>query len=72
MFFDPKGKEVFRIDSVVQFFRLAGALRYVSETAYLQQPVFQYWKYGVNSEEREQFAGKSIDRLIAPPVTAPE
>ena len=62
VFFDPGGKEIFRIDSVVQFFRLAGALRYVTETAYLRQPVFQYWKYRVNPEEQALFKDRPRGR----------
>lgn len=41
--FDERGKEVFRVDSVVQFFRLANVLRYVADKAYLKYPLFQLW-----------------------------
>lgn len=64
VFFDAAGKEIMRIDSVVQFFRLAGVLRYVSEKAYLEYPLFQQWKYAHAKEEREAFASKP--RLRAP------
>ncbi len=41
--FDERGKEVFRVDSVVQFFRLTNVLRYVADKAYLKYPLFQLW-----------------------------
>ncbi len=41
--FDERGKEVFRVDSVVQFSRLGNVLRYVADKAYLKQPLFQLW-----------------------------
>jgi thioredoxin-related protein len=53
IFFDGRGQEVFRIDSVVQFFRLAGVLRYVAEGAYDDYPVFQHWKFAL-SEPKDQ------------------
>jgi thioredoxin-related protein len=58
IFFDTQGVEIFRIDSVVQFFRLAGVLRYVAEKAYQENPVFQHWKFAHNKSERAAFAGK--------------
>ncbi|MEA3413362.1 MAG: thioredoxin fold domain-containing protein [Pseudomonadota bacterium] len=58
IFFDLDGKEVFRVDSIVQFFRLAGVLRYVADRAYREHPVFQHWKYAINREELQAFPGK--------------
>ncbi len=49
--FDEHGKEVFRVDSVVQFFRLANVLRYVADKAYLKYPLFQLWNRDHASEE---------------------
>lgn len=49
--FDERGKEVFRIDSVVQFFRLANVLRYVADKAYLKYPLFQLWNKDNAGEE---------------------
>ncbi len=49
--FDERGKEVFRVDSVVQFFRLANVLRYVADKAYLKYPLFQLWNRDHSSEE---------------------
>jgi thioredoxin-related protein len=59
IFFDIYGREIFRIDSVVQFFRLAGVLRYVAEKAYESHPNFQQWKFAINKEENETFSGKA-------------
>jgi len=58
IFFDIRGQEIFRIDSVVQFFRLAGVLRYVAEKAYQEHPVFQHWKFALNQKEQEAFSRK--------------
>jgi len=49
--FDERGKEVFRVDSVVQFFRLANVLRYVADKAYLKYPLFQLWNRDHADEE---------------------
>lgn len=49
--FDERGKEVFRVDSVVQFFRLANVLRYVADKAYLKYPLFQQWNRDHAAEE---------------------
>jgi thioredoxin-related protein len=51
LLFDERGKEVFRVDSVVQFFRLANVLRYVADKAYLKYPLFQLWNRDHASEE---------------------
>jgi thioredoxin-related protein len=49
--FDERGKEVFRVDSVVQFSRLANVLRYVADKAYLEYPLFQLWSREHANEE---------------------
>jgi thioredoxin-related protein len=49
--FDERGKEVFRVDSVVQFSRLANVLRYVADKAYLKYPLFQLWSRDHANEE---------------------
>jgi thioredoxin-related protein len=59
IFFDARGQEIFRIDSVIQFFRLAGVLRYVAEKAYQENPVFQHWKFAQNKSEQEAFSEKA-------------
>jgi thioredoxin-related protein len=51
LFFDERGQEVFRIESVVQFYRLASVLRYVADKAYLQYPLFQLWNRDHGREE---------------------
>ena len=44
MFFDEKGNEVVRIDSVVWFYRLRNVLDYVLDKGYLKYPTFQQWR----------------------------
>ncbi len=44
LFFDEQGREVLRLDSVAQFYRLHGVLTYVLEKAYQEEPVFQRWR----------------------------
>ena len=62
LFFDEKGQEIMRIDSVVQFFRLAGVLRYIAEKGYIEDPVFYQWKQKNVDQEREAFAEKLRNR----------
>lgn len=49
--FDERGKEVFRVDSVVQFSRLGNVLRYIADKAYLKYPLFQLWSRDHANEE---------------------
>lgn len=44
VFFDEGGREVMRVDSVIQFNRLNGVLQYVLEKGYEQEPLFQRWR----------------------------
>lgn len=44
IFFDERGREIIRVDSVVQFYRLRGVLRYVLSKAYREQPNFRLWR----------------------------
>jgi thioredoxin-related protein len=44
LFYDKKGKEIMRVESVVGFFRLQGVLEYVSSKAYIKYPTFQLWR----------------------------
>ncbi len=44
IFFDEKGREIIRIDSVVWFYRLQNVLTYVNSKAYQTQPNFQIWR----------------------------
>jgi thioredoxin-related protein len=44
IFFDEKGSEILRVDSVVRFFRLSNVLRYITSRAYLTEPHYQSWR----------------------------
>jgi thioredoxin-related protein len=44
IFFDEQGKEILRVDSVVNFFRLHNVLNYINSKAYLNFPTFQDWR----------------------------
>jgi len=56
LFFDERGNEIIRIDSVLQFYRLGGVLRYVAEKGYLEQPIFHRWARIHSREEKQIFA----------------
>ncbi|RMG33810.1 MAG: thioredoxin [Gammaproteobacteria bacterium] len=43
IFFDEHGREIIRIDSVVQFVRLRNVLNYVASKGYLEEPNFLRW-----------------------------
>jgi thioredoxin-related protein len=42
--FDPQGREIIRVDSVVQFYRLRNVLDYVLSSGYREYPTFQRWR----------------------------
>ncbi len=44
IFYDERGKEIMRIDSVVWFYRLYNVLTYIDEKGYTQFPTFQAWR----------------------------
>jgi thioredoxin-related protein len=44
VFFDEKGGEILRVDSVVRFFRLRNVLNYIKSKAYLSEPSYQSWR----------------------------
>lgn len=44
LFFDESGREILRIDSVVQIFRLSSVLEYVLSGDYKEQPSYQEWR----------------------------
>jgi len=44
IFFDERGKEILRLDSVVQFYRLRNVLDYVTSGAYRNYANFQQWR----------------------------
>ncbi len=43
IFFDEKGKEIIRVESVVRFYRLNNVLEYVISRAYKNYPTLQAW-----------------------------
>ena len=44
IFFDQDGREIMRVDSVVQFYRLRNVLDYILSGAYQEYPSFQRWR----------------------------
>jgi thioredoxin-related protein len=44
IFFDEKGGEILRVDSVVRFYRLRNVLNYITSKAYLDEPDYQRWR----------------------------
>jgi len=44
LFFDENGREILRVDSVAHFFRLRNVLNYITNRAYLYEPVYQRWR----------------------------
>ncbi|BAO43188.1 thioredoxin family protein [Thiolapillus brandeum] len=44
IFFDEKGQEIIRVDSVVHFFRLRNVLNFILTKGYLSHPSFQLWR----------------------------
>jgi thioredoxin-related protein len=51
IFFDNRGKEIIRVDSVVQFYRLRNVLDYILEGGYLDNETFQRWRESRNPLE---------------------
>ena len=44
VFFDEQGKEIIRVDSVVQFYRLRNVLNYINSRGYRTEPSYQRWR----------------------------
>jgi thioredoxin-related protein len=44
LFFDERGKEIIRVDSVVRFYRLRNVLNYITARGYLTEPSYQRWR----------------------------
>ncbi len=44
IFFDERGKEIIRVDSVVRFYRLNNVLTYIASKDYRDQPDYQRWR----------------------------
>ena len=59
VFFDVKGREVFRIDGYLRPFHLATSLEYVTSGAYRKEPEFQ--RYIRAKAERMRAAGKPVE-----------
>jgi len=54
VFFDPRGREVFRIEAYVRPFHLAGSFEYVSSGGYRKQPSFQRFLQAKAERMRER------------------
>jgi thioredoxin-related protein len=50
VFFDEQGREIIRIGSVVQLYRLQGVLEYVASKAYLEYPTYQRWRRAMRAQ----------------------
>ncbi|HHI75925.1 MAG TPA: thioredoxin [Gammaproteobacteria bacterium] len=69
IFFDEHGREIIRIDSVVQFVRLRNVLNYVASKGYLEEPNFLRWTArtrkllldGASPEQDEAAEGSATD-----------
>ena len=59
VFFDERGREVFRIEAYVRPFHLAGALDYVASRSYLKEPSFQ--RFLQDRAARMRIRGESVD-----------
>lgn len=59
VFFDPEGREVFRIEAYLRPFHLAGSFDYVSSGAYLKQPSFQ--RFLQTKAERMRERGEAVE-----------
>ena len=59
VFFDAKGREVFRAEAYLRPFHLAGSFAYVASGAYLKEPSFQRFLQARGERMREE--GKAVD-----------
>jgi len=59
VFFDPQGREVFRIEAYLRPFHLAGSFAYVSSGAYKTQPSFQ--RFLQAKAERMRARGEKVE-----------
>lgn len=53
IFFDVNGKEIMRVDSVVQFYRLWGVLDYINQAGY-KEADYQKWRLGKREVSRAE------------------
>jgi thioredoxin-related protein len=59
IFFDDRGREVFRIEAYLRPFHLAGSLEYVASGAYRTEPSFQ--RFLQAEGERQRTRGETVD-----------
>jgi thioredoxin-related protein len=59
LFFDDRGREVFRVEAYMRPFHLAGSLEYVASGAYRTEPSFQ--RFLQNEAERQRARGEPVD-----------
>jgi len=59
LFFDTRGKEVFRMEAYLRPFHLASSFEYVADGAYLAEPSFQ--RYIQGRAERMRARGQRVD-----------
>jgi thioredoxin-related protein len=59
LFFDGRGREVFRIEAYLRPFHLAGALEYVASRAYAKEPSFQ--RFLQDKAARMRLRGEPVD-----------
>ena len=50
VFFDERGKEILRVDSVVRLYRLRGILDFITSKDYLTTPTFQRWRENIQEK----------------------
>lgn len=65
VFFDERGREIFRVDSVVRFHRLSGVLDWIRTGAYREQPYYQRWR------EQRRHSGAPAEGQVTPGRAAP-
>jgi len=59
VFFDDRGREVFRVEAYMRPFHLAGSLEYVASGAYRKEPSFQ--RFLQAEADRRRARGESVD-----------
>jgi thioredoxin-related protein len=59
LFFDDRGREVFRVEAYMRPFHLAGSLEYVASGAYRSEPSFQ--RFLQSEAERQRARGEPVD-----------
>jgi thioredoxin-related protein len=59
VFFDDRGREVFRIEAYLRPFHLAGSLEYVASGAYRSEPSFQ--RFLQDEAQRQRARGETVD-----------